>query len=70
MATSTKRGCVAMAVMPAAISSNTEYGRRICRSIVLKLRNRIVLTISSAGTSTRASTSAFASTGSAGSTML
>ena len=31
------------------------YDRRTCRSIVLKLRKRIVLTISSAGTSTIAS---------------
>ena len=42
-------------MMPRAIRNSTVYGRRIRRSIVLKLRNRIVLTISTAGTSTMAS---------------
>jgi hypothetical protein len=39
-------------MMPAAISSSTLNGRRVWRSIVLKLRKRIVLTISNAGIST------------------
>ncbi|PYQ80250.1 MAG: hypothetical protein DMG03_23590 [Acidobacteria bacterium] len=55
MTTSTPRGCVATATMPAAMKMSTEYGLRVCRSSVLKLRKRMVLTISTAGTSTIAS---------------
>ncbi len=41
-----------MAMSRAAKKISTRNGRRACRSIVLKLRNRTVLTISSAGITT------------------
>jgi len=53
--TSVHCGCVAIATMPAATKIRTVYGRRFFESSVLKLRKRIVLTISSAGTTTIAS---------------
>jgi hypothetical protein len=49
------RGWVAISTMPAATKISTVYGRLVCESMVLKARNRIVLTISTAGTSTIAS---------------
>ena len=51
----TTRGCVQMAAMPAAIRMSTRNDRPLLRSSFLKLRKRIVLTISTAGTSTIAS---------------
>ncbi len=53
--TSAGRGYVAIAKKTMATASGTLYDRRASRSIVLKLRNRMVLTISSAGTSISAS---------------